>query len=154
MSNAFNNCTFVGRIPSTDKLPFSFYGKDDPKHNSFMGFFSARRAYKPKDEQYYPEDLIPFKAFGSQATFINEYIQRGDTIALSGEMRRDEDRKLDDGTIRRGELCLYADSVRPVSNAKKKEDSESSSSSTSTTKAAPARNPIANRLRNRGTNRI
>lgn len=114
MANARNNNNLIGRIPATEKLPMNFIEKDDPKNNFISFFLSVRRAYKPKDEQYYPEDLIPVKAFGHTATFVHNYVKRGDTVAVAGEIRRDDDWKDKEGNQHRGELFLYADSVSGI----------------------------------------
>lgn len=150
MANAFNTVSFVGRIPSTDKLPFNFTGKDDPS-KSFMNFMiSVRRAYKPKDAQYYEEDLIPVKTWGHTANFIHDYVKRGDTVAITGELRRDADWEDNEGNTHRGQLSVYADNVRSIAS----KNNGSSESDDNGGDEAPAKKPashgsLAARLRNR-----
>mgnify|MGYP002626085347 CR=1 FL=1 len=87
MSNPRNALNLMGRIPSSDKFRYEFKENENESHNLMYGTLSVRRAYKPKDEQYYQEDLLPFKAFGKTASFMHQYIKRGDEILVSGEMR-------------------------------------------------------------------
>lgn len=148
--NALNTINVIGRIPSTDKLPFNFIEKDEPTKN-FMSFMvSVRRAYKPKDAQYAEEDLMPVKAFGHNATFIHEYIHRGDTVAIVGELRRDADWEDNDGNTHRGQLCIYADSVKSVGG---KRSDNSSNDDESHAEPAPKKTSGSSALKNRLRNR-
>ena len=109
MSNPRNTITVVGRIPDTDKIRFEYINKSGEEDKGvFMGSISVRRAWKKKDDQYYPEDLIPFKAFGKAANYVNQYVHRGDTVAIVGELRKDDDYVVE-GEKRYGQLYLHVD---------------------------------------------
>lgn len=85
-------------------------GEGDKK--SFMSWaISVKRDYKKPDEQYYPEDLINFKAFGAKADFINKFFQKGDGLILIGKLQRDEDYTNKEGVLVKGQLALMVDQV-------------------------------------------
>lgn len=149
--NALNTVNVIGRIPATEKLPFNFIEKDDPTKN-FMSFMvSVRRAYKSKDAEYAEEDLMPVKAFGHNATFIHNYIKRGDTVAIMGELRREADWEDKDGNQRRGELCIYVDSVKSIASksSAKSNDADEDEETVAPKKASNGAASLKNRLRNR-----
>lgn len=114
MANAFNQCHFVGKIPVSDKIRYEFHeATNDKGTNARMnGCISVQRDRKPEGEQYYPEDLIPFVAWGKSAEFMEKYVKRGSVIALSGslEVSTTED---DEGN-RRTYYSVIADNVRFV----------------------------------------
>lgn len=150
MANAFNSVHLVARIPSSEKLPMNFIEKDEPTKNFISFFVSTRRAFKPKDEQYYPEDLIQVKSFGHTATFVHNYIKKGDTIAIEGELRKDDDWKDKEGNQRHGELYVYAESIRSIGNSSSnKESSDSEETASATPKCSGSASALAARLRNR-----
>ena len=148
--NALNLVSFTGRIPSTDKIPFNFKNSEEAKGRFFSFMISVRRAYKPKDAQYYEEDLIPVKAFGGAAT-PGSWIQRGDTVTVVGELRRGDDWEDKDGENHRGQLEVIADQI--VRQYGKGDSSEDSSESAAPAKAAPkasgAKSSLKARLMNR-----
>ena len=151
MSNAFNVNNYIGRIPSTDKLPFNFIEKDDPTKNFMSFMISVRRAYKAKDAKYAEEDLIPVKIFGHGATYVHNYINRGDTVAVAGELRRDDDWTDKDGETHRGQLCVYADSVRGIGGGKKSDNESDDSGETTEAPKKTGRAALRDRVRNRNT---
>lgn len=89
MANPRNNCNFVGRIPDTDKIRYEYHAANGDKRAWMTGSISVRRAFKSKDEQYYPEDLLPFSVFGPTADYMNSYVKKGDTVVMTGEFRAD-----------------------------------------------------------------
>lgn len=131
--NALNLVSFTGRIPSTDKIPFNYKDSEEAKSRFFSFMISVRRAYKPKDAQYYEEDLIPVKAFGGAAT-PGSWVKRGDTVQVVGELRRGEDWEDKNGETHRGQLEVIADQI--VRQYGKGDNSEGSDEDTASTKAA------------------
>lgn len=147
--NAMNTVNLIGRIPSTDKIPFNFKEGDEPKSNFFSFMISVRRAYKAKDEQYYEEDLIPVKAWGGAAT-AGKWIGRGDTVSVVGELRRGNDWEDNDGQTHRGQLEVIADSIRSVGGSKKDSDNDDEGATTkSAPKASGAKSSLKARLMNK-----
>lgn len=149
--NSNNTVNLAGRIPDTEKLPFKYYpGKDDEKSSGiFRGMISVRRAYKKKDDEYYPEDLIPFVAFGVKAKYINDYINRGDNVTMCGEIRREDDYEDKDGNLKSGGLALYVDDVHGFGNAKKttKKTDDGDADEAEETPAPSRRSGLAGRRR-------
>lgn len=87
--NSFNCVTLIGRIPKTDKIRYEFHEatNDDGTNARMNGCISVQRSRKQnKDDQYYPEDLIPFVTFGRTAEYMNNYVHLGDAIAMQGEL--------------------------------------------------------------------
>jgi single-strand DNA-binding protein len=124
--NAFNCVHLVGRIPKTDKIKYDFHeATNDNGTNARMnGSLSVQRSRKPEGEQYYPEDLIPFVAFGKTAEFMNNYVHLGDVIAIEGELEANTVEN-DEGE-RRTFYSVRIDSVRklPRSTADETDDSD------------------------------
>lgn len=118
MSNPRNAVHLIGRIPNTEKIGYNYKVAQDPKHNSMMACISVRRAFKKKDEQYYPEDLFNIKAFGATADYMNKFVKRGDMIALDGELQRDEDWTDSQGQSHRGGYSIRIDSITKVGGEK------------------------------------
>lgn len=84
---SLNKVILNGRIPNFEA---TYYPQDGDK-NAFLSMsISVKRNYKKADEQYYPEDLIRIKAFGSTATFINDYFKAGAGIDIEGSLQKDE----------------------------------------------------------------
>lgn len=82
------------------RLPFDFEVKGEGSKAVVMFTGACRRNYKPEGAQYYPEDLITFKAFGSNAEFIGKYFKKGDDILIQYELRRDNDYEKDGQTVK------------------------------------------------------
>ena len=105
--NASNVCSFVGRLPkprndNSDAFALTYVEKDESAGRNvsrFSATLSVRRTRKNKDEQYYPEDLIRFTAFGSTADFLGTYAKKGDTLAISGELRIDTYQNKEGNTV-------------------------------------------------------
>ena len=92
---ALNKVVEQGRIPFDLKV----FNEGDDKKAVVMGQISVRRNFKKADEEYYPEDLLDFKAFGAQANFINQYFSKGSNVILEGELRRNENYEKDGETV-------------------------------------------------------
>ena len=112
--NPYNVCTFVGRIPTTDKIRYAYSEAGESGRSRMNGAFSVKRNYKAKDEQYYKEDLINFVAFGTQADFMHNYIKRGDTISVIGSLQ--VDKIVDSDGNSRSYTSIVIDNVRSVGN--------------------------------------
>lgn len=124
MANPFNQIHLVGKIPNTDKIRYEFHeATNDSGSNARMnGCISVQRDRKPEGEQYYPEDLIPFVAWGKTAEFMDKYVKRGSAIAISGplEVSSTED---DEGN-RRTYYSVRADNVRFVPRGVEEADND------------------------------
>jgi len=148
--NALNVVNFTGRIPSTDKIPFNYKDSEEAKSRFFSFMISVRRAYKPKDAQYYEEDLIPVKAFGGAAT-PGSWIKRGDTVQVVGELRRGEDWEDKNGEVHRGQLEVIADQIvrQGSKNDSNDSDGEDAAPAKTTPKASGAKSSLKARLMNK-----
>ena len=147
--NVRNIVQQIGRIPTTEKIPFKYFEKDDPTKSFITFMISVRRNYKPKDAQYYEEDLIPVKAFGYKAKYIHENAKRGDTVTVAGDLRRDPDWEDNEGNTRRGELCIYAEDVFCHNSNNRSTDGNDSDGAATPKKTSGGSSALKNRLRNR-----
>jgi single-stranded DNA-binding protein len=108
---SLNNVILNGRLPHFE----GNYKPGEGEKTSFLAWsVSAKRNFKKADEQYYPDDLIPFKAFGPKADFINNNFGQGDGIIIIGTLRKDDDYEKDGQTVRGGiyvlvEQVMFAD---------------------------------------------
>lgn len=60
---SMNKLILQGRIPTSEKFRFDVRFGDGENERSFANFqMSVRRNWKPKDEQYYPEDILDRKS--------------------------------------------------------------------------------------------
>lgn len=126
---SLNQVILNGRLPRFE----GSYKKGEGDKRSFLGWaLSVRRDVKPQDAQYYPEDLIKFKAFGPKADFIVNNFEQGDGLILVGKIQKEDDYEKDGQTVSGG-LVVIVDSV---SFADSKDSAKSSSGS-----AAPAAKP-------------
>lgn len=155
--NANNMCSFVGRIPDTDKIKYEFH---EPKKDGgtpwMSGSVSVRRTRKAnKDDKYAPDDLIPFKVWGKSAEYMNDYVKRGDYISISGELQQEDDWEDDEGNKHYGRWFINVDAVSGLgtrSNSASKDNDEDADASavedvTPKKTTAPARkNPFANKM--------
>ena len=139
MSNPRNSVHLIGRIPNTEKIGYNYKAAQDPKHNVMSACISVRRAFKKKDEQYYPEDLFNIKAFGATADYMNKFVKRGDTVAIDGELQRDEDWTDKQGQTHRGGYSVRIDSITKVGGT---DNASAPAGAAGNTVAAPA-NPFA-----------
>ena len=113
------------------------YKEGDGNSKSFLSWaVSVKREYKKEDEQYYPDDLINFKAFGPRADFIKKYFNQGDGIILKGRLQRDDDYTNEEtGETKRGEMYVLVENVDFLDGSKNaKESSSSNNNSKSGTK--------------------
>lgn len=111
MTNPNNLCIFTGVIPTSDKIRYEYY--KDESYSRMNVFLNVRRNWKKKDDEYYANDLIKFVAFGPSANYLNEYVERGNTIQLVGSIEKEDDYEKD-GEKRYGQLYLKVDSVSKI----------------------------------------
>lgn len=111
MSNPCNVCVLTGKIPTTDKIRYDYTDNAENVSRCRMnGYINVRRNYKKKEEQYYPNDLIKFVVFGPSAKYMNQYVERGDTVQMTGSLEKEDDFEKD-GQKFYGQLVLVVDSV-------------------------------------------
>lgn len=126
--NSFNNCTFIGRIPNHEAFKIDYRPGDQPaghqyqqgqqqgKRSFYKATLSVKRAIKGKDDNYYKEDLIPITAFGQQADFMNQYVQRGMNLAVSGSLNVDT--VSDQNGQKRTYYTVVVDNVRIINESR------------------------------------
>ena len=154
--NANNNCSFVGRIPSTDKIKYDFH---EPKKDGgtpwMSGSVSVRRTRKAnKDDKYAPDDLIAFKVWGKSAEYMRDYVKRGDYVSISGELQQEDDWEDQDGNKHYGRWFINVDAVSGLgsrsNSAQSDEDDEDESAAvedvTPKKAAGGHKNPFANKM--------
>ena len=122
------------------------YKEGDGNSKSFLSWaVSVKREYKKEDEQYYPDDLINFKAFGPRADFIKKYFNQGDGIILKGRLQRDDDyTDQNTGETRKGQLYVLVETANfPVgkSNGEDSEGTTTANNSPKNTQSAPPKRP-------------
>lgn len=92
--NSFNT---NGKLPHFEG---NFKAGEGEKKSFLSWAVSVQRDFKPADAQYYPEDLLNFKAFGPTADFINKFFAQGDGIIITGRIQRDDDYEKDGATVK------------------------------------------------------
>ena len=141
-----NDCRLIGRIPPESfKNSFEYHeGKDNDPAKAFMsGLICVRREFKPKDEQYYKDDVIPFKAFGRTATYLHDHVNRGDTVVLAGALLKDENWEDQDGNLHYGQLKLNVERATKIYVSNNSSSSEAASDrSTSREREGRPANPL------------
>lgn len=141
---ALNQVTLNGKIPHFEGT----FKPAEGEKKAFMSWcVSVKRDFKKADEQYYPEDLINFKAFGATAEFINKFFQKGAGIIITGRLQRDEDYEKDGQTIK-GQMSVLVEKASFVEAGKASEASTTDSAqsgrpSTPAGRPAPAGRPSA-----------
>jgi single-stranded DNA-binding protein len=92
------------------RLPFDLEVKGAEGKEVVVSKISVKRNYKPEGEQYYPEDLIPFKVFGAKAKFLANNFPKNSNVILDGELRVDADWEKE-GVTQKGEMYLHVNEV-------------------------------------------
>lgn len=103
-ANARNNFSGAGAL----KFGKFYAGKEEGK-GTYRGCISLVTSVKG-DDGYYKDFLLPFVAFGGDATHLNSYANDGDTVVVSGELRMSDD-YTKDGVEYKGRVELYISSV-------------------------------------------
>ena len=97
-----------GRLPRFEGT----YRKGEGDKKSFLTWcISVKRDFKPEGAQYYPEDLLKFKAFGAKADFIMSNFAQGDGLIITGKLQVEEDYQDKDGNTVKGQMCIMVDTV-------------------------------------------
>lgn len=104
---SLNQLVINGRLP---RFEGTFKAAEGDKKAFLSWSVSVKRDFKGADEQYYPEDLIPFKAFGAKADFINKNFGQGDGIIMTGRIQKADDYEKEGQTVRGG-LFLNVETV-------------------------------------------
>ena len=97
--------------------------------------------------------MIPFKAFGKAASYIHQYIKRGDSLTVQGELRISDSYEKDGKTIYGtpylhidiGGISCFGGNNNENSNTNDNHTAETTNSAASTSR----NNPLLNRTRRR-----
>ena len=76
-----NNVSLTGRITKDPELRFTQNG-----NACCMFTLAINRKYKDKNGEI-PVDFIPCVAWGNQATFINDYVVKGNLLEVAGNIQ-------------------------------------------------------------------
>lgn len=105
---SLNKVLLNGRLPRFE----GNYTKGNESSKSFLSWcISVKRDYKKPDEQYYPEDLLKFKAFGPKADFIMNNFGQGDGLILIGKLQVEDDYTDKQGNQVKGGIVIMVDEV-------------------------------------------
>lgn len=105
---SMNLVVLNGRLPRFEAT----YKKGEGDKKSFLTWcISVRRDFKPEGAQYYPEDLLKFKAFGAKADFIMNNFAQGDGLILTGKLQVEEDYQDKDGNTVKGQMCIMVETA-------------------------------------------
>lgn len=105
---SLNKVLLNGRLPRFE----GNYTKGNESSKSFLSWcISVKRDYKKPDEQYYPEDLLKFKAFGPKADFIMNNFEQGDGLILIGKLQVEDDYTDKQGNQVKGGIVIMVDEV-------------------------------------------
>lgn len=105
---ALNTVTLNGRLPRFEGT----YKAGEGDKKSFMSWaISVKRDFKPEGAQYYPEDLLKFKAFGPKADFINNFFNQGDGLIIHGKLQMDDDYEDANGDTKKGQMFILVSDV-------------------------------------------
>lgn len=103
-----NKVLLNGRLPRFEGT----YVKGEGDKKSFLSWcISVKRSYKKPDEQYYPEDLLRFKAFGPKADHIMNNFAMGDGLILEGTLQVEDNYTDKDGNEVKGQMVIMVESV-------------------------------------------
>lgn len=117
--NPRNVVTLIGYFPDQDKMGKSAGYREGSKDKKsfYYGKINVKRAFKDADgnNKY---DWIRFKAFGSSADFIHNYVDQSgsDIIAITGELQVDDNYEDKDGNTVYGQPYVLAEQVAIVSS--------------------------------------
>ena len=105
---SLNKVLLNGKLPRFE----GNYTKGNESSKSFLSWcISVKRDYKKPDEQYYPEDLLKFKAFGPKADFIMNNFGQGDGLILIGKLQVEDDYTDKQGNQVKGGMVIMVDEV-------------------------------------------
>jgi single-stranded DNA-binding protein len=149
--NPRNVVVITGYAPNPEKMGKAhIYKAGEGDKKSFLrSKLSVRRAYKDRDGEY-KYDYLPFTAFGSNADFINNYVNGGDIITLHGELQISDNYEKDGETVY-GTPFVLVDGVCIQHSAETRESSDGNGNAArkpAAPKASSSNNPLS-KLRNR-----
>lgn len=122
---SMNKVLLNGRLPHFEA---SYKQGEGDNGRSFLGWaLSVKRDYKPADAQYYPEDLLNFKAFGPKADFIKKNFSQGDGMILEGRVQKDDDYEKDGQTVK-GQMFILVENAYFAEGRKANGEGEAKSS--------------------------
>lgn len=105
---SLNKVLVNGKLPRFEAI----YTKGTDSNKSFLTWcISVKRDYKKPEEQYYPEDLLKFKAFGPKADFIMNNFAQGDGLMLVGKLQIEDDYTDKNGNQVKGGMVIMVDEV-------------------------------------------
>lgn len=104
----YNRVIENGRLPRFEGT----YTKGEGDKKSFLSWcISVKRNYKKPDEQYYPEDLLRFKAFGPTADHIMTNFNQGDGLIIEGSLQVEDDYQDKAGNTVKGQMVIMVEKV-------------------------------------------
>lgn len=84
-----NSVVLNGKLPHFEP---TVYKPAEGDQKAFLVWaLSVKKNYKKPDEQYYPEILVKFKAYGPTATFIMSKFNKGDGLIAMGSLDKEDD---------------------------------------------------------------
>lgn len=126
-----------GRLPRFEGT----YRKGEGDKKSFLTWcISVKRDFKPEGAQYYPEDLLKFKAFGARADFIMNNFAQGDGLIITGKLQVEEDYQDKDGNTVKGQMCIMVETAN-FADAKAAGSAPAGASTAPKAPGAPAGRP-------------
>ena len=138
---SLNKTVLNGKIPFFDA---KYTAGDGNKKSFLMWSVSVPRDMKKDDEQYYPEDLIPIKAFGAKADFIMNHFPQGSGIVIEGRITKDDDyMDKQSGEQKKGGLYVLVQSVYFPSTGNSSNNGNSRVSNNSSASVAPHTPPVS-----------
>lgn len=134
---SLNKVILNGRLPRFEGT----YKAGEGDKKSFLAWnISVKRDFKPEGAQYYPEDLIRFKAFGPKADFINNFFKQGDGLVIVGKLQVEDDYEDKDGNTQKGQTVVMVEDVMFAEGTTKGEEGGSTPAKTPASKG-PAGKP-------------
>ena len=122
---SLNSVILNGKLPKFD--PTYKKGEGD-KRSYLIWALSVKRDVKPEGAQYYPEDLLRFKAFGPKADFIMNNFEQGDGLIITGKLQKEDDYEKDGQKVTGG-MVIMVDTVQFVDGKVSEKKSGGSGSS-------------------------
>ena len=115
---------------------FSYREGTGDKKSFLRSKLNVKRAFKKDGENVY--DWIPFTAFGSNADYIQKYVNAGDIISIQGEIQISDNYEKDGKTIY-GQPFVLVDAVSIISSNNGEKSEGGAAKSSSSKSSAPAK---------------
>lgn len=82
-----NSVHLIGYLMNTKKKDPSFtINEEEMKRSYYSHIISVRRGTQKDEDGNYKYDSLRFKAFGHTANYLAKYVNKGDQIAIEGEI--------------------------------------------------------------------